>query len=641
MDLGNIASEIGQGASDQKVSKKSAALGSLENITIKVSQGKEGSQEVADVIEFVESDWGLGVELYPVQRVILKAYYGIPLDDTEKTVQVPVGPTPWRRDAHVEMTEAEYLRYLYSEGRSNIQEVLPEHTRLRELVLSIGRRSGKTFLSACVVAYEVYKLILKGNPQAHYGLKTGSIGIVSVATGKDQAGLLYGEATHHFAGSAVFGPYIANLTQTYATFQTPSDIERFGRYKDDNTAKATIKVTFSSCIAKGLRGPGNMVIILDELAHFNTVGQSDAKTVYEAITPSTGTFSPKERMPDGSLGDSDGRVLSISSPLGKQGYFYELFQMGFKGAKASEDMLCIQAPTWEVNPEIAAQFMEKAYAKNPTSFLTEFGAEFSDRTRGWIDRASDLMACVNPALRPKQQAPPRMPHFMGVDVGLVGNGTAVAIGHIEDGRIITDLVDEIKAGHGKYKDLERLDFDEVADWVYGLSRRFYIVEGFFDQWAGIPFEQALSKRGLSQLLSEHMTKNKNSEIFKNAKDMIWDQRVVLYNWPIEVSNEYSSFIWELLQLQATYHSKYITTVEAPNVEGAFDDRADAWVRMVWCASQHLGIGAYIAKASGANARVTPAARSADRRREFVKSRRMGSSPDRQILRGTRTRARIR
>lgn len=60
------------------------------------------------------------------------------------------------------------------------------------MILSIGRRSGKTTISACIAAYETYKLISKGDPQGYYGLPhSNNIQIISVATDKDQAGLLY------------------------------------------------------------------------------------------------------------------------------------------------------------------------------------------------------------------------------------------------------------------------------------------------------------------------------------------------------------------------------------------------------------------------------------------------------------------
>ena len=457
------------------------------------------------------------------------------------------------------------------------------------MFIANGMVNHNTTISACIAAYETYKLIKKTDPQDYYGLPaSNNIQIISVATDKDQAGLLYQEVSGHFRNCAFFGPYTANNTQSYARFQTPKDVERYGRYLDNSSAKATLKVTFRSCIAKGLRGAGNICVIMDEVAHFTDSGQSSADEVYNAVVPSTSAYSPKDkedkRKP---IGPVEGRVILISSPLGRQGLFYNMFQIGMRGGAAADNLLCVQAPTWEVNPTVPASEFEKHYLKNAAVFFTEYGGEFTDRTRGWIEKDEDLFSCVDPTLKQMDRGISRRPHFIGIDLGLVGDGTAVAIGHIDGDDIVVDLVTQIKAGEGKYKDKERLDFDDVADWILDLSRRFYINHGMFDQWAGIPFEQALAKRGLSQMKSELLTKPLTSQIFQNFKDMMWDKRLRLYDNQNSAVNGHAPYLNELLELQSTVHSKNVITVEAPQTEGKHDDMSDALVRMVWVASNNM------------------------------------------------------
>lgn len=506
-----------------------------------------------------------------------------------------------------------------------------------ESFVANGLVNHNTFLAAAISAYETYKLLMKGSPQRYYGLPPGNqIGIVSVATDKDQAGILYNEVSAHYRGCQFFREYTANNTQSYARFQTPADIAETCRYSEDpGAARATVKVSFKSCIAKGLRGPGNLVIIMDEAAHFTDNGQSSAEAVYNAITPSTATFSPKDRMDSRiTIGDVEGRIINISSPLSRQGQFYKLYQIGMKGTTASDTMLVVQAPTWEVNPTVPASEYEKHYLKDPVIFYTEFGAQFSDRARGWIEREQDLLDCIDVDLRPAVQPPARRPHFMGVDVGLVGDGSAVAIGHLENRNdqkvVVLDYVDQIKAGEGDYKEKERLDFTDVVDWIHGLSRRFYIAHGMCDQWAGIPFEQALQKKGLLQVKSEHMTRDLKSDIFRNFKDMLYDRRLVLYDWPIDPNgaSPHCEYIQELLELQAETHSKYVITVEAPQMEGKHDDRSDALVRMVWLACQNISSPKYISgvRTGGVASMHTQVG---SYRRAFLQARQMGTSPDRQ------------
>lgn len=626
-----------------------SGVGDLARIALSAGRLKidAGQRDVVDIITFVESDWGLQMSLYPVQKIILKLHYGLALDNDPNNRFVI---TDFRRENPRWVTEQEYIALLYEEGRCNIKEVSADHER-RVMVLSIGRRSGKTTLSACIAAYETYKLINKGFPQRFYGLTPNStIQLISVATGKDQASLLYREVSGHFSKCAFFKRYMANHTMSYARFQTPQDIEQFGSYSDNQKARASVNVTFHACNAKGLRGAGNIVIILDEVAHFIEQGGSSADEVYQAVAPSAATFTPKDEFGEpvhGGETKSDGRIIMISSPLGKQGLFYKKFRQGMKGGRGSENMLCIQAPTWEVNPTVSAEVFQEYYAEDPRIFRTEFGGEFTDRTLGWLEEEKDLFACVDSGLRPRTRGQSRRSYFVGFDLGLVNDGSAIAITHIDErNKIVLDYVGQIRAGEGEFKNYERLEFEDVANWIHTLSRRFRFYSGLFDQWGAIPLEQALAKKGLTMFESKRFSQIENSQIWQNFKSMIWDKRVVFYDITEDQKRKYEArdekppdhldYLLELRSLQATYKTKYVIEVQAPQSDGKHDDMSDALARSVWLASQQLGKMRHIA---GTRNRMGVSVESgvSGRVRRMNHSKRLlgGSDPKRQIQRKRR------
>lgn len=484
-----------------------------------------------------------------------------------------------------------------------------------------GFTNHNTTLSSIFASYEVYRLLNLGNPQQYYGLPNGNrIQIISVATDKDQAGILFNEVTGHLAKCEYFKPYIANNTLSHIQFRTPYDIDKYGpsaRHQNGKfvsfNGKTSLRVTFKSSIAKGLRGAGNAVVILDEMAHFQANGQASAKDIYDAVTPSTAAFSPKLpdefgvfmpiEKPDGTKYPVEARIISISSPLNRHGKFYELFNLAMTGGPGSENILAIQAPTWEINPTVPSSYYKQKYHSDPAVFMTEHGAQFSDRVRGWIEREQDLVDCIDPNHRPLMVGMPRHPHQMGIDIGLVNDGTAIAITTNINGKIVLVYHEHWKAGvdwretnpHlGDHfstdyckilKDTTRLDFDEIANWIWALTKKFHITDGIFDSWNGIPLEQSLLKKGLSQFKSEHFKNEVASRIYQNAKMLMFDRSLVLYDTPIPSGSKHSMLIQEILQLQAEQVSKYLVKVQAPQAAGYHDDCSDALVRAVWLTSE--------------------------------------------------------
>ena len=528
--------------------------------------------------------------------------------------ELPAGPA---ETAHFE--ELLRLDYFYDavvsveEGEDQVYDLtVPDG----ESFVANGMTNHNTTLSGIFASYEVYRLLNLYNPQEYYGLPNGNrIQIISVATDKDQAGLLFNEVTSHLAKCEYFSPYIANNTQSLINFRTKFDIDKYGptmraeggRFTSFN-GKASLRVTFKSCIAKGLRGAGNIIIILDEVAHFQDKGQSSADAIYTAVTPSTAAFSPKDLktgMPIyGNNTDTEARIILISSPLNKTGKFYELFHLAMSRAPGSENLLAIQAPTWEINPTVSSSYYRSKFHADPNVFMTEHGAMFSDRVSAWM-RQEDLEQCIDPNLKPKEVGFPRYPHQMGIDVGLMNDGTAICITHAEGDKVIQDYHEYWQAGVDWRESnphlgtnysidycktlhkVERLEFSEIAAWIIALTKRFYITEGLFDRWNGIPLEQALLKKGLSQFNSEYFSRDMSSKMFQSVKLLMIDKKLRLYDYPKPEGKKHSPFITEMIGLQAEQMARNIVIVGAPSTPGSHDDMSDAFVRAAWLSAERM------------------------------------------------------
>lgn len=568
-----------------------------------MASGKDaGDVEFLNILEFIEQFQILPFGLYPVQKFILKVYYNIPLEDTEKTIKIT---DRFGRDVKFEFTEVEYLKFLYDQGRCNIKAL--DGKSRNELILVLGRRSGKSEISSIIAGYETYKLLCRGDPQNYYGMPAGSeIRLLCVANDKEQASIVFGNMQGHVEKVDYFKSAFANSTQQYLRFRTEGDVKVFGK-----NGKASIAATFKSSVAKGLRGRAVICAIMDEIAFFVDDGISSAEKVYSAINPSLAQFSPKDpKNKHKAIANTDGRMILISSPAAKDGFFYKKYVKAISGERGSENMLVIQAPTWEVNPTLSAEYYEQEYFKDPRTFTTEHGAEFSDRVRGWIEDARDLEACIIPDLIPKLQSLPREPHFLGLDFGLVNDGTAVALTRFAN-RKIELAYHEVWYARKSWAESnphlehpmteyarslatqQRLDVESIAEWLLVLSKKFYIHSGVFDQWSGAVLEQVVHKIGLTQVEMRNFSTPESSRMYQTFRSYMFNRQIALYDFPRPettvdgIQGKHSPLITELLELQANSGGKNITVVEAPQISGKHDDMSDALARSIMLAVEYL------------------------------------------------------
>ncbi|MDB4330307.1 hypothetical protein N9948_01150 [bacterium] len=522
----------------------------------------------------------------------MKLYYKLPLETKEKTIIVK---DKFNERVLYNFTEKEYLEYLYNEGRCNIKYI--DDKPRNELVLIIGRRGTKSTISSWIAAYETYKLLKTYHPQKFYGLlPDAEINITCVATSEDQANLLFRQVLGHFAHCTYFHRYMNRPTADRVMIRSRRELEKYGE-----DGKASLIVRSAPCSARGLRGAGNILVIMDEQAHFvDEKAQSNKsdKAVYDSITPSVAQFGV------------DGKIINISSPLNKSGMLWNLHCQALEGA---ENILMIQAPSWEINNSLSPIFLKGRHSQDPVTYDCEFGGQFSDRVKAWLPEEY-LRRVIDPSLREKKSGLPRTPYYVGLDVGFKDDGTAIAISHVvQEEDDLGNMVDKIEldyvgwrqAGVPPYENCSILDFSLIADWIKTTCGQFYTVQGLLDQHNGVMVHQNLSKLGLKQFDMVYHTRNFNSKLYQNFMMLCIDKKLKLYN---EKPDEYrdSDLIEEILKLQVSQFSKNIIKVEAPKLKGHYDDRSDAIMRSIWLASEAIRNGLVSSPAARQNARNMPA-----------------------------------
>jgi len=540
----------------------------------------DNPEKAHNILSFCENKtWGLGVELRPVQRFIIKCFYGLPLEEKIKTIEIR---DKFREAVLMNLTELEYFHYLVSQKRTN--QTKPPTKPFQEIVLVIGRRGTKSTTASFISAYETYNLLQRHNPQDYYNiLDADDIRITNVANSVDQATKLFKLIKGHMAKAPFFSRFIPKTgAETHINLLTAYDIEHYGK-----EAIPKLRVTVAGCNARAIRGGANIVVTLDELAHYlNNLGNRSDSEIYDALTPSTADFR------------ADGKILNLSSPLSRAGKFFELYMQSFD----DPDILMLKIPSWEANPEIETQFLKTRWRRDPVKFMQEYGAEFTDAVNAYVEDPERLKTVVTD--RAYAQRGSRLKqYFFGIDLGLINDGTSISVGHVEweervvqetDGLeglpknidygrptavpvIYHDLTTAFYSGQPPYDEDDTLLLDDMVQEILKLARDFPVQAGVIDQWCGPPLEQALKKNGLDQIEMVHFTQKLNSEIYTTLKTLYLGRQVsIAGGWQ-------SPLVQELLTLEKRMLPNYLIDVEAPKLRGFHDDRSDSLARMIWMA----------------------------------------------------------
>jgi len=244
---------------------------------------------------------------------------------------------------------------LYPRQRDLLSEFWND--RFTTAVWALGRRSGKTTLSAISA---LYAATIRA-PRYRSRLRPGEkFYVLSVGNAQSQSRIAF--------------QFVADLVERSSRL-SKLEISRTADSLELSTGAVFRALPASSRSGRGL---AVAVLILDEIAHaLETGGNSSGDAIYRALSPAVAQFQPY------------GRIMAISSPAGRTGIFWELF----KAAANSSDIQAVRLPTWKVNPILPenCDFLRREKERNPELFRSEYAAEFTGALNAYFSRPEVIL----------------------------------------------------------------------------------------------------------------------------------------------------------------------------------------------------------------------------------------------------------
>lgn len=407
-------------------------------------------------------------------------------------------------------------------------------------VWALGRRSGKTLMSATVATYaatilaDEYRKFLRPSEKFY---------VVSIANTQDQAKLALQNVKDLISRSPILNPLI--VRETSDTLELSNG--------------AVFKALPTS--SRSGRGMACCFLIFDEIAYsLDTDGNAGGDALYQALSPSVAQF--------GNLG----KILLLSSPWIQQGIFWNLFKQANTGQYSY--MQCVNLPTWEVNPTISKEFLEQEKARDPELFAVEYGANFSQTLSGFV--SGEL---VDNAINPDRTALPPLNRFKGsyylsLDPAKGSRDAYTAcIAHYDGDRFVIDLWHQFSPSWSDGKKTQ-VNIAEVEAWILDKHFVYKFAEVVLDQYNSAATIQRLSHK--LKIREQTWSSPSKTEAFSKLRELFNSGKIELY--PHEKANQ------QIKNLTVTYRSSGAWSVSG-GTGGSLDDYPAALAGAVLAAQE--------------------------------------------------------
>lgn len=235
----------------------------------------------------------------------------------------------------IPLEEAELQTFRRCTGRQ-----APPAGAFAEVYAIVGRRGGKSFMSAVIACY-----LALFHDWRQYLAPGETAWVMVIATDREQARNILNYIKGILASSKLLRD------------EVESDLSW------EINLRNQVGIKIGTCSYRALRGYTVVAAICDELAYWRSEGANPAQEVLNALRPSLATIP-------------GGMIVGISSPYGKSGPLYDAFREGW--GQADPDVLIWKAPTQTMNPTIKSAVIDRAIRADYASARAEWMAEFRE-----------------------------------------------------------------------------------------------------------------------------------------------------------------------------------------------------------------------------------------------------------------------
>jgi len=396
-----------------------------------------------------------------------------------------------------------------------------------EIILQLGKGSGKDFTSTVAVAYIVYKLLCLKDPATYYGKPSGdAIDIINVAINAQQAKNVFFKG---FKTKIEKSPWFAG---------------KYNAKMDSIEFDKSITVYSGHSERESHEGLNLLVAVLDEISGFASevgTGNEQGKTADNIYKAFRGTVD--SRFPD------LGKVVLLSFPR-YQGDFIskkyddvilekETIQRSHKYVinpdlpddqsgnyleiTWDEDhilsykypgVFALKRPTWEVNPTRSIEDFKIAFYTDIGDAMMRFLCTPTYSSDAFFKQQEKVRACMtirNPIDNSKRfdetfKPDPNKKYYVHADLAQRHDKCAVAIAHVEKWvsvQVMKDyeqvvpmvIVDAVVYWEPKVEG--PVNLSEVKQWIQNLRRQgFDIGMVSFDRWQSFDIQNELKAVGI-------------------------------------------------------------------------------------------------------------------------------------------------